>query len=215
MITLRWFGHSLWILSTPSVTVATDPFGEIGYPGPRDVDVDIVVSSHDHFDHNNLALFPGATAVFRTEGEFEHKGVRLAMKSVAHDEAGGSKRGRTLLMKIFLGGRVFLHCGDLGYIPEEEIFDWIGDVDGLFLPVGGHYTIDADQAWRIVERIDPPLVFPQHYRTTVIDDWPISRVDEFLQRVGGRNVEWIDGNSMRLTDQSFETKRVIVFREYV
>jgi L-ascorbate metabolism protein UlaG (beta-lactamase superfamily) len=213
MITVRWFGHSMWEISDDTVSVITDPFCEMGYPMPRGLTADIVLSSHGHSDHNNCGLVSGNPLVFREAGIFEHRGVCLDLRSVAHDEEGGTKRGRTLLMKIGIGGRTFLHCGDLGYVPEDEIIDWIGHIDGLFIPVGGYYTVDAGQAWELVRRIDPTITFPQHYKTRYIRS-PIQTAEEFLKLAGERNPERVGGDTVRLTDTDFDRPRVIVFRQF-
>jgi L-ascorbate metabolism protein UlaG (beta-lactamase superfamily) len=52
----------------------------------------------------------------------------------------------------------------------------------LFLPVGGFYTIDATEAGEVVDSLpDVRLVFPMHYRTKPLSDWPIAPVDAFLR----------------------------------
>ena len=57
---IEWFGHACFLISSASgVKILTDPFDEsVGYPLP-DVSCDIVTSSHDHFDHNNVSVARG------------------------------------------------------------------------------------------------------------------------------------------------------------
>jgi L-ascorbate metabolism protein UlaG (beta-lactamase superfamily) len=65
------------------------------------------------------------------------------------------------------------------------------DVQVLFLPVGGFYTIDAAQASGVVDSLpDVRLVFPMHYRTESVADWPIAPVDAFLRtKDNARHIE--------------------------
>jgi L-ascorbate metabolism protein UlaG (beta-lactamase superfamily) len=58
------------------------------------------------------------------------------------------------------------HFGDFGQRGlREEQAAAIGDVDLLFLPVGGGPTIDGAAATVIVEHLEPRWVVPMHDRT--------------------------------------------------
>ena len=55
----------------------------------------------------------------------------------------------------------------------------------MLIPVGGYYTIDAEQATAVSQSLKAKVVIPMHYRTTRCD-YPISQVEEFL--TGKKNV---------------------------
>ena len=48
------------------------------------------------------------------------------------------------------------------------------------LPVGGHFTIDAEQACKTAGLLRARVILPMHYRTRANADWPIAPVEEFL-----------------------------------
>jgi len=50
----------------------------------------------------------------------------------------------------------------------------------LLIPVGGHYTITAEQAYEYISMLMPDVVIPMHYKTpdSIID---IDKVDSFLR----------------------------------
>jgi L-ascorbate metabolism protein UlaG (beta-lactamase superfamily) len=48
-----------------------DPFGKgMGYRVPTQVPADVVTTSHDHFDHNNIAAAKGNFEHIHTAGSF-------------------------------------------------------------------------------------------------------------------------------------------------
>jgi len=55
MIRIRWFGHSMWKISSENVSIIIDPFEDIGYELPNNLQCDFVLSSHNHHDHNNFS----------------------------------------------------------------------------------------------------------------------------------------------------------------
>src|SRR5262249_31093058 len=75
------------------------------------------------------------------------------------------------------------HFGDFGQAAlRDEQTAAIGDVDLVFLPVGGGPTIDADQARSIVDRLGPKWVVPMHYRTPKIGF--LETADALIEKFG-------------------------------
>lgn len=125
---------------------------------------DIVLVSHDHFDHNCVRAIKGDFTVVRDAGRHEVKGVGIVGVEAAHDEHGGAKRGKVVIFKFEQGGVQFCHCSDLGHAPSQKQLSAIGGVDVLFMPVGGVFTIDGKAAQRLVSDLRPKVAIPMHYR---------------------------------------------------
>ena len=62
------------------------------------------------------------------------------------------------------GGLRIVHWGDNRQNPPEHIWDWIGDIDVVFLAVSddGH-ILSPKWADVIVEKLGPAVVIPAHY----------------------------------------------------
>ncbi len=60
---------------------------------------------------------------------------------------------------IELGGASYLHAGDTDRTPELESVQ----TDVAFVPVGGTYTMDADEAGGLVQAMQPGLAVPFHF----------------------------------------------------
>jgi L-ascorbate metabolism protein UlaG (beta-lactamase superfamily) len=178
---VEWHGQSAFTLTAPEAKVAIDPFGDMGpleqrgirfdYP-PIEVDaVDLLLVTHEHRDHNGVEAIGGEPAILRsTAGRLESPiGEVLAIAS-EHDAAAGTERGPNTIFAFELEGLRIAHFGDFGQDElREEQAAAIGEVDLLFLPVGGGPTIDAGAAVAIAERIGPSWVVPMHYRTARTD----------------------------------------------
>jgi L-ascorbate metabolism protein UlaG (beta-lactamase superfamily) len=178
---VEWHGQSAFTLTAPEAKAFVDPFADMGpleqrgmrfeYP-PIEVDgVDLVLVTHEHLDHNGVEAIAGDPATLRsTAGRLESPiGEVLAIAS-EHDEAAGTERGSNTIFVFTLDGLRVAHFGDFGQSElREEQAAAIGEVDLLFLPVGGGPTIGATAAAAIVERIAPRWVVPMHYRTRRTD----------------------------------------------
>ena len=193
---ITWVGHACFLIEAKEARILTDPFGEeVPYPFPAKP-VDIVTVSHGHFDHNAIHRVPGRPAVIEATGDFDVHGVPIRGMASYHDDKKGAERGPNILYAFELEGTTVAHLGDLGEPLDEKQRAALANADVLFVPVGGHFTIDAKQAASLIENLlNVRLVIPMHYKTDVIADWPIAAVDEFeslvdnARRVGASTIE--------------------------
>jgi len=182
MLQIRWHGHSCWEI-TNNKTLVTDPHDgrSIGIPAPN-VAGDIILVSHDHYDHNSVKTVEknGSKIITdprkRTINNVEIRGIESY-----HDESRGAKRGSNLIFKFKIDNIRFCHLGDLGHDLDEDSIKSIGEVDVLFIPIGGTFTVNDKQAWEIIKQIKPKIIVPMHYKIGGLS-LPIAGIDAFLEQ---------------------------------
>ncbi len=178
-----WHGHSCFEIRN-RVTVVTDPHDgrSIGISPPR-ATADLVLVSHDHFDHNKVrAVERKGTKVVREPIAFDYEEIEVQGFPSHHDEVEGKKRGANIIFRFCKQGVTFLHLGDIGEQLSEDMIERIGPVDIMFTPVGGVFTIDAKAAWKLMEKMEPKVVVPMHYRIRGLS-LSLDTVDLFLEGV--------------------------------
>jgi len=207
-VTIRWFGHSCFMVSD-SVKIVTDPFDKsVGYPVPN-VSADIVLVSHEHFDHNNVSAISGRPEVIRGDQTKTVGGITFKAVKASH----GDGRGNDFIRVWEFEGIRFAHFGDLGVDLTDAQYKEIGPVDVVFIPVGGYFTIDADQATKLINKLNPKVVFPMHYKTPVMGSrFPIAAIEPFLK--GKKNVEKVGKNSVTLKKDSLPKEMTVYVLEY-
>lgn len=204
-----WYGQAAFRLRGPEGTVFIDPIGDTSglaargikfeYPALTGIDADLVLVTHEHADHNGVETINGEPVILRsTAGRLESPIGEVVAIASEHDETAGTERGPNTIFVFGLDGLRVAHFGDFGQRTlRDEQAAAIGQVDLLFLPVGGGPTIDAEQAARIVERLAPRWIVPMHYRTPRIGF--LETADAFFDRM--ERVE-------RLPDVGFDTESV-------
>ncbi len=179
---IRWYGHSCFAIHDDNKVIVTDPFDKsVGYEIP-DVKPDLVLESHQHFDHNAHHLLKGDFQIIKDPViEGEAKGFKLEGYESFHDDAQGKKRGKNIIFKITTPKNfIIVHLGDLGHIPSQKVIDSIMSPDILMVPAGGHFTLEPKKAAELSKQLKPKIIIPMHFKTEVNSDWPIKTNDDFL-----------------------------------
>ncbi|HXV26621.1 MAG TPA: MBL fold metallo-hydrolase, partial [Candidatus Paceibacterota bacterium] len=74
---ISWHGQSCFRIEVKGASILIDPFDkDIGLRPPKVKD-DIVLITHDHYDHNASGDAPEGALIVRGPGEYESKGVRI------------------------------------------------------------------------------------------------------------------------------------------
>ena len=181
MLQIRWHGHSCFGI-TNEITLVTDPHDgkSIGIHAPN-VTGDIVLVSHDHYDHNSVkSVEKEGSKVITDTRKRNISNVEIKGIESFHDECRGEKRGNNIIYKFTVEDITFCHLGDLGHDLDEDAVQKIGDVDILFIPIGGTFTLDAKQAWRIIKKVKPRIAVPMHYKIGGLS-LPITGIEPFLE----------------------------------
>lgn len=163
---IEWTAHSCFKVTLESGKVIVfDPFDDsIGYTR-TDTDVDYVFVSHDHKDHSSLEHLKGDFRVYRNGESVENADLQAYGIKTQH----GNNKGDNITYKVTTEGISLLHLGDLGDVPDDDYFEKVGQVDIMFVPVGGHSTLDAKKAFEVCKRIEPNLIIPMHYKTMFLE----------------------------------------------
>jgi L-ascorbate metabolism protein UlaG (beta-lactamase superfamily) len=182
---IKYLGHASFLLKTKDAKVVMDPFDPkvTGLKFYKQ-EADVVTVSHDHKDHFNLEQIDGTPLVLTWPGQFEKKNVRVWGYKTYHDKVEGKERGENVMYKIESEGVSILHCGDIGAVPPDAQLDEIGDVHVLLVPVGGYYTIDAQEAMQLIKKVEPAIVVPMHYGRPEVPFKELAPLSDFLQKMG-------------------------------
>lgn len=188
---ISYYGHSAFKLTGKNGTVFIDPYDDkIGLNLPN-ITADVVVSSHDHSDHNAVSKIKGTARrpqpfIISSPGEYEVGGISVFGTGMYHDDKKGAERGLNTIFTVFMDELRVCHLGDLGHALTAEDVEEIGVVDVLLCPVGGHFTISPKQAVTIIQQLEPSYVIPMHFKTDrhskLFDE--VKTLAEFLKEYG-------------------------------
>ena len=198
---VEWYGQSAFALTSNGTKVFIDPFAdmsgladrgiEFGYPPIEEDDVDLLLITHEHVDHNGAEAITGEPAILRaTAGKLESPIGEVTAVASEHDASAGTERGPNTIFAFDLDG----DFGQRELRPEQAAA--LEGTELLLLPVGGGPTIGGSAAADIVEALEPRWVVPMHYRTPRIGF--LETEEEFVERMP--RVERLQGSGFDTTE---------------
>ncbi len=209
---IKWLGHSCFLITNKrGINILTDPFDDtLGYKMTKEK-INIITISHEHYDHNNTMGIKGKPVVLKgTVNRDTHKMIFKGISSY-HDSVYGKNRGNNTIFFFFLDEMVLCHLGDLGHVLENRQLEEINQVDILFIPVGGYYTLNHIQADQVIEQLKPKIVLPMHYKTDAIK-WPIDPLSFFLDKQD--NIKIMGENSFEIEAGALPEKTAVYVLDY-
>ncbi len=191
---IRWLGHACFEVSSGDARVLIDPFlapqNTAAPVGPEDVEPTDILVSHGHGDHMThaveVAKRTGARCVAIVElarwlsaqgveevadpnlggtVETDWGWVRLAPAFHTSTLPDGQAIGLAAGLVIGIEGTVIYHLGDTALFSDLRLVAERTPINVALIPIGGHYTMDRQDAATAAELLDADAVIPMHYDT--------------------------------------------------
>ena len=202
-IRITWLGHACFLLESGGYRILLDPYGDNHVPGYGILrhQAHQVLCSHDHGDHNYteaVSLLPKQPCPFR-----------ITALDTFHDDQQGTLRGTDIIHIFDNDSLRVAHLGDLGCDPTDAQKETLKGLDAVMIPIGGFYTIDAAQAKKLVEEIQPKVIIPMHYRNGSLGYDVISTLDPFTGAFD--TVVEYPGNTLKITPDTDPQVAVLTY----
>ncbi len=196
-VSLKWLGHAAFVVTSPAGrTLVFDPWIVDNPSCPITVDdinaADIVLVTHDHFDHAGsaadivkktggiLVAAPETASRFQAEmgvapdnvvfggsgmnigGSAALNGITVTMTQAFHSSQSACAVGYVVRLEQ---GFTMYHAGDTGIFESMRLLGQLYPIDVALLPVGGVFTMDPFQAARALTLLKPRKAVPMHFGT--------------------------------------------------
>lgn len=187
-------GNQFFKVSFGDTTIAFDPIAKNAAAPSVKFGADIAFVSLNHPNFNGVdQVAHGNREPFIVQGPGEYEfgtvtargyGVKTIYDKVEHYNTIYQVRLEEINM-IFLGA---LSSAEI----DPKILGELGDVDILFVPVGGGDVLDVPQASKLAVKLEAKLIIPMHYDKNALS--------AFLKEIGAESVKPMDKLTIKKKD---------------
>jgi L-ascorbate metabolism protein UlaG (beta-lactamase superfamily) len=147
---ITYHGEGCFKIQSGTLSVVVDPTSERLKP---DVLIKTAVAYPALEPEGNTVIGPG---------EYELSGV--AIRGVGLLQESNATLIKTVY-RVELEDIALGFLGEMFQMPTPELLESLGDIDILFLPVGGKPYLDAEEAAKVVKQIEPTIAIPAYYKS--------------------------------------------------
>ncbi len=203
---LTWFGHASFSFTDNKGNriYYVDPF-DLTFQHLEKADLIFITHAHpDHFSQNDIdKIIKNDTVIIAPPDILEKIDIGVERKFRVEPnknyEVGGFKfstipaynnqpeklqfhpKANNWVGYIFeLNGKKIYHAGDTDFIEEMKNLKKL-NLDIAMLPIGGHYTMNEEEAAEAANEIGAKYTVPMHYRRNVGDRYP--QVEENFKKL--------------------------------
>jgi L-ascorbate metabolism protein UlaG (beta-lactamase superfamily) len=203
---IQYFGLTSFKITTKDRTLIIDPFGkESGLIPPRG-NADLVILSEEANPlYSYSQSLSGDPFIVDGPGEYDVRDHAIDGIPIQDKE---TKRIITAYLIETEGIRILdlAHIKKLD-ISQDELED-LGDIDILFVPIGGGDVMDYETAAKAVNLVEPKIVIPTHYKISGLKV-EAETEEKFLKELGSK-FEKMDKLNIKKKDLVQENVQVIL-----
>lgn len=151
------------------LTLAFDPINKgASLPSVR-FGADIALISRNHPDMNGVTeVTYGDKVPFIIQGPGEYERQGITVQGFLSKSTYGLKKGEedavNTVYAVSLEDMNLVHLGALSDTElSKEAREAIGEIDILFVPVGGDGVLDAEAAHKLAVALEPKIIIPMHW----------------------------------------------------
>ena len=194
---IKFYGGNCIKVSTKKVSITVDDMLKLNGKSVLG-DNDILLITDERFGtKSNNAKF-----IADRPGEYEVSEVSIIgipARSHLDSELDGKK---SVIYKVSLNDMNLVILGNIFPEVSEELLEMIGQVDVLFVPIGGNgLTLDSVGAQKVIKEIDPKIVVPTHYNIPGVNyEIPQNDLSSALKSMLVEPSETVDVLKLKSTD---------------
>jgi len=201
---ITYYGAACFKVQSGETVIAFNPPSKKSeYKSPRFAS-DIVLVSSNHKDYNGWENLPGKAEgekPFVADGNGEYEASGIYIKGIE------SNNHSNTVYTLSLEEVSICHLGALSKEMEPKLKEDLGEIDILFIPIGGGDLLEPQKAAGIAAHLGAKIVIPMNYNE--------SQLKQFVKEFGADGVAPADKLTIKKKDLAEKKGEVVVLKSVV
>jgi len=220
---IRYFGHSSFGLTTPEgIKIIIDPYQNSLFKYwfkqkfPK-IKADIVIITHDHFDHNAWKRIKGKPQVIKEPSVYREKDYNMQIIKGKHAQSKKYNFYQNNIAVIEINKIRFCHWGDNDANITKNLSSKLQKIDVLIVPVDeSEHLLTLKEVEKVIKKLSPRIVIPMHYfnQELTTKSSTLKSIDNWLKKQKN-NIRKISARGITISHGDLPKKKEIwIFERY-
>jgi L-ascorbate metabolism protein UlaG (beta-lactamase superfamily) len=189
-------GNQFFKITFGDTTLAFDPIAKTAKAATTKFGADIAFISLNHPDCNGVEqVSHGAKEPFVVFGPGEYEFGNVTARGYGVKTTYDEEERYTTIYQVRLEDINMIFLGALGTADiDPKILGEFGEVDILFVPIGGGDVLDVPAASKLAVKLEAKLIIPMHYTSAALQ--------AFLKEIGAEGVSPVDKLTLKKKEVS-------------
>jgi len=203
---ITYHGGQCFKVSFGDTTIAFDPISKKSKLNPVKFGADAAFISMRHPNFNGREqVVHGSREPFVADGPGEYEIGEVTARGFGVSTTYDKEKRFNTIYQVQLEGMNLVFLGALGS-PEidPKILGELGDIDVLFIPIGGGEVLDVPQASKLAVKLEAKMVIPMNYDA--------AQLKAFLKEESANSVEPVDKLTIKKKDIALMEGEIAVLK---
>ena len=203
---ISYFGGQCFKVSFGDTTLAFNPISKKSKLEAAKFGSDVAFVSLWHPDFNGIEqVTHGSKEPFVVDGPGEYEMGNVTARGFGVKTTYDKEETYNTIFQVQMEEMNLVFLGALGDIEiDSKILGELGDIDILFLPIGGGELISVPQASKLAVKLEAKLIIPMHYDAATLK--------LFLKEEGEDNLKPVDKLTIKRKDVNAMEGEVVIIK---
>jgi L-ascorbate metabolism protein UlaG (beta-lactamase superfamily) len=206
IMVISHYGGQCFKVTFGNTTIAFDPISKKSKLNPVKFGSDVVFVSRWHSDFNGVdQVGVGTKQPVVVDGPGEYEVGQVTARGFGVSGVYNKEDGFSTIFQVHLEEMNMVFLGPISSPDiDPKILGELGEIDILFVPIGGGDVLEAPQASKLAVKLEAKLVIPMHYEATALK--------VFLKEESNENLKPVDKLTIKKKDVSVMSGEVVVIK---
>lgn len=207
---IKWLGNSTFLIkNSTGKRILINPINLNSYIKNYDINPDLITLSKPPSEDGLSNYLKNGCEVINFCDKYTNDYISIKGFNTYSDNINGLKRGINNIYIFEIDNIKFCHMGTLGHKLDSNLISELKNLDFLFIPIGGQFSLNGIDAASLSISINPKYIIPMLYKTSLQNSY-LDGPFEFISHM--KNIIKINCSQIQTSELNFNNNNsVIIF----
>lgn len=205
---IKWLGNSTFLIkNSTGKRILINPINLNSYVKNYDINPDLITLSKSPYEDGLSNYLKNHCEIIDSCDKYTNDYISIKGYSTYSDNINGLKRGINNIYIFEIDNIKFCHMGTLGHKLDYNLISELKDLDFLFIPIGGHFSLNGIDAASLSTSINPKYIIPMLYKTSLQNSY-LDGPFEFISHM--KNITKINCSQIQTSELNFNNNNSVI-----